>query len=394
MTAAEFVIALLVKSTVVFGAAAAAAFLLRRRAAAVTHAVWMCAFVAAAVLPALILWMPPVEAPAAFSVLSNGIGGGPTQIMAAKSGIEIVVWIWMGGLAIAMIRLLLGHARAAGLAWKAKEITRESGASVREMDGGCVPMTQGLFRPVILLPSAARSWPEALRESVLRHEFAHIARGDVWWLLLTQLVCCFYWMQPLAWWAARRAARDSEHACDDMVLETAPNAPDYAAHLVELARTTVSAPWPVAAAVRQSSLEVRVRAILDQKRNRRRAGRALWPLALAGAMAVLLPVAALRAQDKIYSIKDKDVTAPRLLHKVEPKYTEQARDAKLEGTVVLALTVTAKGQPSDITVTRSLEPGLDANAVDAVRQWLFEPGRLKGKPVPVRATIEVNFRLL
>ena len=47
--------------------------------------------------------------------------------------------------------------------------------------------------------------------------------------------------------------------------------------------------------------------------------------------------------------------APRLIHKVEPKYTEQARDAKIEGSVVLGVTIDSKGYPTDITIIRSLE---------------------------------------
>jgi TonB family protein len=394
MTAVTFLVSLIVKSTILLSAASLAAYLLRRRAAAVTHAVWMGAFLALAALPVLMLWMPALKAPAAFTFLAEGTVTAADPATAAPGGTQTLLWIWLVGVAIALARLTAGHARALLLASKSTEGVRRNGVRIRELDGACVPMTLGLFRPVVILPCAARSWPEALRDSVLGHEFAHIERRDTWWLLLSHLVCCFYWMQPLAWWAARRAAHDSERACDDMALENVSHAPDYAAHLVDLARSTVNAPWPVAAAVRPSSLELRVRAILDSRRDRRRAGRAVWPAALTAAFAVLLPLAALQAQDRIYSVKDEGVSAPRLLHKVEPMYTQQARDAKLEGRVILMVTITAKGNPSDVTVTQSLEPGLDANAVDAVRQWLFEPGKLKGKPVAVRATIEVNFRLL
>jgi len=82
------------------------------------------------------------------------------------------------------------------------------------------------------------------------------------------------------------------------------------------------------------------------------------------------------------------------MSKVEPEYSEEARRAKWQGTVVLSVIVDELGRPRNIRVFHSLGLGLDQKAVDAVSQWRFKPGRKDGKPVPVIATIEVNFRLL
>jgi TonB family protein len=88
------------------------------------------------------------------------------------------------------------------------------------------------------------------------------------------------------------------------------------------------------------------------------------------------------------------VSAPALLFKVEPEYSEEARKAKFQGTVVLYVVVDEKGQPRDLKVVRPLGLGLDEKAIEAVQKWRFRPGQLNGKPVSVAATIEVNFRLL
>ncbi len=88
------------------------------------------------------------------------------------------------------------------------------------------------------------------------------------------------------------------------------------------------------------------------------------------------------------------VTAPTLIYKVEPEYSEEARKAKYQGTVVLYIVVDEKGRPRDLKVVRALGLGLDEKAIEAVKQWRFRPGYLNGKPVKVAATIEVNFRLL
>lgn len=88
------------------------------------------------------------------------------------------------------------------------------------------------------------------------------------------------------------------------------------------------------------------------------------------------------------------VTAPSLLYKVEPEYSEEARKAKYQGTVLLYIEVDPNGHATNIRVQRSLGLGLDEKAIEAVKKWKFAPGKKDGKPVTVAATIEVNFRLL
>ncbi len=98
------------------------------------------------------------------------------------------------------------------------------------------------------------------------------------------------------------------------------------------------------------------------------------------------------------------VSPPKLLFAPDPEFTGQARRKRLEGTVVVALTVDATGNPQDVHVARSLAQdvskkykqialGLDNNAVAAVKQYRFQPGQFKGKPVPVEIEVRVNFRI-
>ena len=88
------------------------------------------------------------------------------------------------------------------------------------------------------------------------------------------------------------------------------------------------------------------------------------------------------------------VSAPTVLSKVEPEYSEEARKAKWQGTVILQLVVDDQGRPQQLKIMRSLGLGLDQKAIEAVEKWRFKPGMKDGKAVPVMATIEVNFRLL
>ena len=88
------------------------------------------------------------------------------------------------------------------------------------------------------------------------------------------------------------------------------------------------------------------------------------------------------------------VTAPALLHTVEPEYSEEARKAKYQGTVILYVEVSPDGHAVNPRVVRSLGMGLDEKAIEAVRKWKFRPGYKDGKAVTVAVTIEVNFRLM
>jgi len=87
------------------------------------------------------------------------------------------------------------------------------------------------------------------------------------------------------------------------------------------------------------------------------------------------------------------VIAPREIYNPDPEYSEEARKAKQQGTVVLSLIVDADGRPRDIHVVRPLGMGLDEKAVEALRKWRFEPGRKGGIPVAMQVNVEVSFRL-
>ena len=87
------------------------------------------------------------------------------------------------------------------------------------------------------------------------------------------------------------------------------------------------------------------------------------------------------------------VSPPKALYAPDPEYSDAARKAKLQGTVVLWLVVDKDGNPQRIKIQRKLGKGLDEKAVEAVKQWRFQPSRMDGQPVAVMINVEVNFRL-
>jgi protein TonB len=87
-----------------------------------------------------------------------------------------------------------------------------------------------------------------------------------------------------------------------------------------------------------------------------------------------------------------DVKPPRLVRRIEPDYPEIARQARVEGVVILEATTDVYGRVTGVRVLRSL-PLLDSAAVDAVRQWVYEPMVINGRPRPVTFTVTVRFVL-
>jgi protein TonB len=88
-----------------------------------------------------------------------------------------------------------------------------------------------------------------------------------------------------------------------------------------------------------------------------------------------------------------DVSAPTIISKFEPKYTEPARHAHLTGVVVVEAIISKQGTVEEVKVLKGLPMGLSEEAMEAVRKWRFKPGRLNGEPVDVIFNLTVNFRM-
>ncbi len=87
------------------------------------------------------------------------------------------------------------------------------------------------------------------------------------------------------------------------------------------------------------------------------------------------------------------VTAPTVIFRVEPEYSEEARKARYEGVVRIEAIVHADGSLEIVRVVRSLGFGLDEKAIEALQQWRFRPGMRGGEAVAVNLNIEVSFNL-
>lgn len=359
---------------------------LRKASAAARHMVWMAALVAVIALPATIVLAPTWNALPPTSFLADASAAG-AALPATGSGFSLLR-AWMLGAGLTLAAFTIAHVRTAALVMRARKLEKGMRATPESVS----PFVWGFANPVVVWPEQADAWPDALRRSVLMHEREHARRFDFLWMVVAQLACAVYWFLPLAWFAARKAHEESERACDDAVLRDGASATDYAEQLLHVARTTMAAA-AAPAMTGASPMERRMRALLNRTADRSGLSRRALATAALACIAITVPLAALQQDDSVHKIGG-DVVSPRLIHKVEPAYTEEAREAKIAGTAKLSVIIERDGLASEVKVLESLDPGLDANAVLAVKQWKFEPATKGGKPVRVSATIEVNFKLL
>jgi TonB family protein len=301
------------------------------------------------------------------------------------------------------------------------------------LGGDMSPMTWGVFRHTILLPSTGAEWPDERRRMVLAHELAHVKRNDGLIQTVVQVACSVYWFNPLVWYAAHRVRVERELACDDQVLGIGTTAEDYAEHLIQIVRGLRGRRALSLAAVsmaQPSQLETRLVSLLDSRARRRKMSKlgviALCLLACAAtaalaalgvATAVPMPPvlvsatmpappapepepapkpASLPQRTRIgngNSIPNNAVVPPQVLESSLPEYTNEAVLANVEGVVTLEASVDAEGKVTVLRVIKGLGHGLDQNAINAVLSWKFKPALRGGAPVAAITQIEVDFKI-
>jgi beta-lactamase regulating signal transducer with metallopeptidase domain len=231
---------------------------------------------------------------------------------------EVLLVVWLGGIAVALLRLLAGLIGTRRVTLRetvsdptlsriVTQLQTERGivraVTVRQCAAGSglpVPLTWGLFRPMLLLPATFLEWPQERQRMVLLHELAHIQRADWAVRILAQIVRALYWFHPLVWWTTHRLLEESERACDDTVLLTGVTPAAYAATLLEVIRTmnrsktSLSSPASLLSMARPP-IEARLRAILSPQR-RQRPSRSLTLLASAGTAACAIALASVQVR--------------------------------------------------------------------------------------------------
>lgn len=313
----NFLIDFGIKSTLALGIAFLVEWTLRRGSSSVRYVLWTCSLAAVLVLP-LVLWIGPgwhiepgvqivPQAQAATSVVVHAHRSTPAREWPRQLP-EIV---WIVGVMAMLTRTAMGHWRvrslfgsaqnirdARWLAWAA-EVAETVGfrraVRLRISAATDVPLSYGLIRATVLLPGESASWSEERARVVLSHEMIHARRLDSLWGLLAQCALAVNWFNPLAWLAAKQFRKEQERSCDDAVVLAGTASTVYAAHLVDLARS-IAIPEPALGMAERFDLEGRIHALLDLGRARKAVSRKVCAAMSLAALALILPLAALRAQ--------------------------------------------------------------------------------------------------
>jgi TonB family protein len=267
------------------------------------------------------------------------------------------------------------------------------------------PITIGILHRLLLFPRGfLESVSIADLDAVLAHECAHMRRHDFAKNLLYAAVSLPVACHPMLWLTRSRIAESREMICDALAAESSAGRESYARSLLRLASTLTTRKQPATLhAIGIFDANLFERRIMKLTRNskdiqgiRRYAIVAACALAAgvlcASAMAlrvsVAQPIAAGADPTKIH-VKSDDLI---IVSKVNPIYPEDAKKARVEGSVVLNVILSKEGVPENIRVVSGPHQ-LQKSALDAVRQWRYQPYLLNGNPVEVETSITVSYSL-
>lgn len=408
----------------------AALGLLRRRSPRLRYAV-ACGFLLAMVLVPLVHLLQPWLAGSSLSAPAEGgwfaapvlFGDTPALRGRVRDLAPFLAWAWMLGSASMLVRM------GAGFWWLERRYLAEATAVPGDLQArldhvarrlglhqrirllasrrAASPLLLGWLKPVVLVPSAAflHLAPEAL-EAVLAHELAHLRRRDPLVNLLQGLAEALLFFHPCAWWLSARIRDLREHCCDDEAAalcgDPLPLAEGLAA-LERLRRGLPSDPSPALAAAK-GKLMHRITRLFAPEPCAAPAGRALL-LALTAASLLGAGTLALQqeapkreqpkaaAPSKEAPVQDVDFSRIKVRHQPPPPaYPAEAKEQRIQGTVVVELRVDETGVPIAVKALEGPE-ALQATAIAYAKDWRFEPLKVKGKPVQARFRLTMPFRL-
>ncbi len=321
----SLLIDVMVRSSLVLVVGLAAVWLLRKQPAALRHWILAAAVALAAALPAISQIVPALPIPVInwsgeeaagpsvqtdFRIEVTQPALAPAATSSTVSWPRVVMMVWAAGAGISLAILLAG---AMWLSWLGSKATsagdrwRAEGELLQARMGWTRPVrilvtthpallvTWGTIAPVILLPADAATWSADRIRLVLAHELAHLVRRDWMIQLAAEIARAINWFNPLFWLACDELRRESEYACDDIVLDLGVGGTSYASHLVDLARTfsVHGRTWlPAPSIARPSTLERRVRAMLNPQLDRRPVSMMRRVALAAALLGVALPIAA------------------------------------------------------------------------------------------------------
>lgn len=436
--AAASVLNALWQTALVFCAAWLAAKLVRPAGARAAHRVWVSALVLEVLLPFCRMRPEIWWASLLAALKSAGSGSVTVHLEADRLGGTTHPWLpgWAQTALAAFLLLALGVAavRLTWNLWRTRDLLRRAEpfippseferllassaealgvdraqVTVARLGGLPGPATLGCRRHTILLPTDLMDAGFSGKEreelaAVLAHELVHIRRKDFARNLLYELISL-----PIAWHPLLVLTRSQVNETRELTVDAEAAAflagdKTYARSLVRIAARLAMHPVPRPnVAMGLCDNNIFERRIVNLMRNSAKISRGRWAATVTACLLLALGTAfaAMALQTDVQpdgTVKDGVATlspghaAQNLISKVAPNYPVDAKKAGIQGTVVLAAVIGKDGQMENLRVV-SGPPELQESALDAVKQWVYKPYLLNGKPVEVETKINVTYSL-
>jgi len=262
------------------------------------------------------------------------------------------------------------------------------------------PFTYGSAPPVVVVPADLASESDATVRAIFLHELMHVRRRDWHAVILEEAVRAVLWFHPAVWLLLAELRQAREEVIDHATVRLLGSRRSYLDTLVALAdRGESSRLAPALPFFKSRQLARRIAALASEgsMSNVRLTLSALVvataSIVTTAAAARAFPLPALTADAAPAQATSPGIKRPTVVDMKKAEYPESAKAKKIQGDVVMDVLIDAQGKVSDVKVVQKLADELDAAAAAAIRASTFRPGTKDGKPVPVRVTLTVAFRL-
>jgi TonB family protein len=344
--------------------------------------------------------------------------------------IFLLIWFVMGAISIRMLRKGMRRIQnprvSHFLNLVEKTFSKRPRIQVFSSAKASYPMAVGVFKPIILIPERfLNKLTDSEIQGILLHELSHIHHKDQLTGILQRLTTALNWWNPLAYALSKAHSKAREEISDNHVL-LQNDSKEYAECLINLVEKASLSRWlPVSAGMASPHIPLteRIKHILSKERimDTKLKKSNILVMALAAFLVVggiagsrltfaraehetgienedlVIPVVQEKektdqTEEKKIS-KGKEVKPPKLIKKVEPTYPDEAKEAELEGAVVVEATTDEKGNVKKVKIVKGEHDILNKAAADAVKQWKYEPMLIDGIPHGIQFTVTCRFSL-
>jgi TonB family protein len=312
------------------------------------------------------------------------------------------LWLTLAALSLARLLRTAVHVNPVPVPIQDAQASVGASADVYISDRIAGPITFGFRRPIVMVPRSVLSMPGDVQEAIAVHELLHVRRRDWLNVLFEELVRTIFWFHPAIWWLIERIQLTREHVVDDGVIQLTQSRDRYVEALLAVATSrTPPALVPASLFLRRRFLKRRLAHILQETTM---TTRRLIASVTAGAGALALVVAlAVRAFPLEAQVPQQEPHASsvasgpvqimaggeHLLHGALPEYPRRAIQRRVDGVVVLEVTVDDGGEVSDARVMSGPEE-LRRAALEAVLGWHYSVDAVRSSAVQVALRFTVH----